>query len=382
MVAQMSKYGYSNNLEGAIKLVQNAGRIHKGTGADFGSTSMLLGEINRYGGNINDVYRTINSSQSLGFTDGQMQELIEGLQESVSTGISKGFMVSTKDLTNTLAAFTNATTKDGKNDPFWSGKAGLDKVKSLSQGVANATDLGSVNDVLLYQAVNAINDNTLKSELGNSYVKGDRLTNIRTLMSRGKISPTIAKEYLSKLKSIYGNDSASIIEDLTSVMGSRDAAAQFYNMNISDANLYKGPEEYNIMKYSFETGSTESQDAQNFANRQSTTGQQGYDNITKLVPSDWEQIRRENAKGNFVYNYEKLLEGIDSRNFTNEEDPYKQTLNWRYQGLVDKYITSGLNPEFANKAIESYKAGDLEKAINRLTTVLEHNRIDVTEYIQ
>lgn len=358
-------------LEQAEKKVTTAARLGNNTNTDADSILSVMGLAARYGDkNATDIEKIYGNRSKMGFTDTQFSELLDGIEGALQSGISKGFSADITGIMSTVASLYSAS----GNNVFWSGKDGLQAAQTLGQGLANGRNLNDVNDVMLYQAVNgSLSDAQLKSELGESYVAGDRMTNIRTYMSRGQMSASVLQKYIQKLKTIYGNDSASIIEELKKTGLSDDRAAQLYNMsgklgtvaldNLNDIDTYT-------------TGTMAQADAQNTANRVSTTGANAEKNRAKVLDEATYKAKEQAEDNRYKPIDYEFRTHIQRVNEYGRYDEYDNDYQKKYQSAMNTLIQNGqINPEVLDKEaglfVKATSEAQMQDAINRLVKLLE-----------
>lgn len=227
-------------MESRMKNVAKMGQTAYATGVDISVLQDYAGNSYRYGrGDKNaalQAYQAINNGD-LGLGKGQFEEFIQGLGQVLEDGISKGFYKSAQEVSSNLRMFESLTKEEDK--PFWEGKQGIQRMQSMGNALADATNLGDTGDMILYEAAK-----TAYSELSADQKKAYGLrddvsddVNVRLLMERG-LTPEVMTEYFKLIKGMYGTNTTGIIDEIERDLNlNTTGAAQLYAI---EENFSKG----------------------------------------------------------------------------------------------------------------------------------------------
>lgn len=148
LATELTKYGVDNAGE-ASDLTRQAALYAAYTNGDVGQFNQFAGLQSRYNGekgiNLDYAYGAARAS---GLDRAQFSEFLEGLESVVSSGISKGFVRSTKDISETMVMFAGLS----GGSEFWKGENAAERISKLDEGIAGATGLKSTTDILTYKA--------------------------------------------------------------------------------------------------------------------------------------------------------------------------------------------------------------------------------------
>ena len=182
-----SSYGVATSGR-ASALARAAGLAGRYTGADSSSLSAYLGTQERYGGNgLAGMNYAYNAALASGLQRNQFGEFLDGLQNVIETGISKGYVRSTKEVSDTMVMFD----KLSGGSKFWQGEQGFNRLQSINNGLANATALNSSTQLAVYQAMAGLSG-------------GDMLDTF-ALMEKG-LDVNSFKAISKQFNNIYGGD--------------------------------------------------------------------------------------------------------------------------------------------------------------------------------
>lgn len=215
LASSLTQYGVGD-IDRAGKIAKTSANWNRYTGAGTENIANFAGLMERYGGNgemaIEQAYKAARVS---GLDKNQFGEFLTGLQSVIENGISKGFVRSADDVSESLA---NISLMSG-NDQLWSGKVGAQRYEQMGSAMSNATTLNSTSSMLLYQAVQNqtgskdwldIMTTIEKGDWGNkdfldSYRKvlegtyvGDRDQQIATIKENFGLNWTGAKDFYEK----------------------------------------------------------------------------------------------------------------------------------------------------------------------------------------
>ena len=206
-----------------------------GNAGDYQSFLALEARFNKERANSLDI--AYGASQASGLGRAQFGEFLQGLESVVSSGISKGFVRSTEDVSKTMAMLSMAS----NGSELWKGTQGAERLNQISSGIANATSLSSTTQILAYQA---FRQNGLAIGANDkSYIKGQDVLNTLAAMEHGLDSKNFYK-IGDSFKNAFGRDIMQNVMAWKELSGLNiSGAMQLYNMynkgEIKDGDLTK-----------------------------------------------------------------------------------------------------------------------------------------------
>ena len=221
----LAKYGISTaDLAGSLaRAATFAGR---NTGADTNSIVNYLGMQSRYGkGNaIDNMNYAYSAAMATGLTKNQFGEFLDGLENVIENGISKGYVKSTKEVSDTMVMFD----KMSGGNALWKGEQGLQRYTQISSGLANATSLSNSTSLAVYQAMLGAG---IGNELdGATKIKGLDALNTFAMMERGLTGKSF-NAIKNQFSRIYAGDAQSEVLAWKEFSGlNYNGAMQLYNM--------------------------------------------------------------------------------------------------------------------------------------------------------
>ena len=176
---QLSRYGYSD-WDSALN---DASNVLKFENAGMGSRSQLIsmsGLAQRFGleNALNSAYAGLEKS---GMQKGQFDEFLSSMEDILESGISKGFVRAAEDISTDMVLLE----KLSGGSALWQGQYAAENLAQMNSALENATSLGSVNDVLLYQAMSGLNEDTKKKILNGGYDTNLGYINDMMILERG-----------------------------------------------------------------------------------------------------------------------------------------------------------------------------------------------------
>lgn len=207
----LGQYGVTNQ-ERANDIAQQAANWSRYTNADANQVANFAGLMERYGGNGTQMVQTAyGAARASGLDRNQFGEFLSGLQTVVETGISKGFVRSADDVSESLA---NISLLSG-NNPLWSGKQGAERYNQMSSAMSNATSLNSTSSQLIYQAMaDSMGGNASWLEVMSKIEQGDWGNS------------EFIESYKKALNGAYSNDKYSQIASIKESFGLNWTGAQ------------------------------------------------------------------------------------------------------------------------------------------------------------
>ena len=282
-------------LDKSNAMTRNAALWARFTGGDTGQFNSYLGLVGRYGKeNANSLNFAYGASRAGGLERAQFGEFLQGLESVISSGISKGFVRSTEDVSKTLATLSILS----GGSQFWSGEQGAERLNSINSGIAGATSLGSTTQILAYQAFK--NGGFASGLDAFTAIEGQDALNTFAAMERG-INGKSLKALTQTFDNAFGNDVMSNVMALKEISGLNfTGAMQLYNMthgkNLTETEL---DAKIKAMKEdpNFKSDKQIQQDLSNtLQNLSETLGQGKFDEELDILSGYTEEIRNEVKK--------------------------------------------------------------------------------------
>lgn len=225
-MSRLAEYGYGDSQ----RALDDVSEILRYQNFGAGSRDQLLsfqGLTHRFGEETNAIRDAYGALRASGMEKGQFNEFLSGLEDVMESGISKGFIRSSKEIGQDLTLLYNLS---GKSE-LWQGQYGAEKLQKMNSALENATNLGSVNDVLMYQAVSGLSEGTKKKILDEDYNKDLGYINDMMILERGITSQNIGSIF--KTVKDTGGDAADQIERYKNMFGvTYSTAKQIYDMSL------------------------------------------------------------------------------------------------------------------------------------------------------
>lgn len=160
---QLSQFGYSN-YDSALNDASNILRFEN---AGMGSRSQLLsiqGIAARFGlsNALNSAYAGLEQS---GMMKGQFDEFLSSMEDILESGISKGFVKGADEIATDMTMLE----KLSGGSKLWQGQYGAANLQQMNSAMENATNLSSVNDIMLYNAVSGLSKDKKNKIMGGNY---------------------------------------------------------------------------------------------------------------------------------------------------------------------------------------------------------------------
>jgi hypothetical protein len=180
-------------------------------GEDLGSLAAFTGQAERYGqSDALNAVRAVKRGQ--GLSDAQFGEMLGGVQQIFTQGLSAGLVRPMEDIARQLEFFGRG------DDPLWQGGLGAQRVSRMNQAVAGAANLQNQSDLFLYRAAAAG---------GGSYL------DIRERMEQG-LNPEMFQNLMGEFERFGYGETESVMQ-LSRMFGlSTTAARSLYSRRGQD----------------------------------------------------------------------------------------------------------------------------------------------------
>jgi len=210
---QQTNFGISQ--EEALSRTKMATMWAQATGADLSTIQSVLGLSSRMGKET-DTSFLARAREAGGLNKAQTNEFLQGLQTVIEDGISKGYNKSTEDAAKNFAMFSGLS---GGN-PLWEGKYAAQKISTMSNTIAGATNLGDINQVLTIEAARKAAggmDDEKFSKLMGFGKTGTYLDAM--LMAENGLTPEMFKEIGKTINDLEGGNLTARVERWKSMSG-------------------------------------------------------------------------------------------------------------------------------------------------------------------
>lgn len=173
--AGMAKYGVG--AERSMTLARDQANWANFTGGNLELFQQIAGMSERYGRNgENAIQKAYAGAQLTGLAKGQTDEFLSSMLRVMQEGIAKGFTRSAEE----ISANANMLYKLSGDSKMWQGENGMNRLSGMNNAIANATNLQTTNDVIMYSVANKLDANKY---LGNSATGG--FTDTMRILEKG-----------------------------------------------------------------------------------------------------------------------------------------------------------------------------------------------------
>jgi len=206
LATRQSKFGGTQS--DAMEQTRDIAMWANATGTDAGVIQNFLGTARRYGDNSDVLGYASQARQATGMTKAQNEEFLQSLQSVIEDGIANGYIKSAEDVSKTFVMFSRLS----NNNPLWQGEQGAKRLAQMNSGIAGATALQSVSDVIVAGAAHEILKD--KDLAARGTILGGRATGTyideMLLMEQGT-NPEMFGEIAKSVNELEGNNLAAQI---------------------------------------------------------------------------------------------------------------------------------------------------------------------------
>lgn len=205
LATRQSKFGGTQS--DAMTQARDIAMWAQSTGTDAGVIQNFLGTARRYGDNSDVLGYASQARQAAGLTKAQNEEFLQSLQSVIEDGIANGYVKSAEDVSKTLVMFSRLS----NNNPLWQGEQGAKRLAQMNSGIAGATALQSVSDVIVAGAARDVLsvDGNREKYLGNR-ASGTYIDEM-LLMEQGN-NPAMFGAIAKSVKDLEGGNYAARVE--------------------------------------------------------------------------------------------------------------------------------------------------------------------------
>lgn len=210
---QQTTFGVSQ--KEALSRTKMAAMWAQATGADLSTIQSVLGLSSRMGKEI-DTSFLARAREAGGLSKAQTNEFLQGLQTVIEDGISKGYNKSTEDAAKNFAMFSGLSS----GNPLWEGKYATQKINTMSNTIAGATNLGDINQILTIEAARKVaggmKDEAFSRLMG--FGKTDTYLDAM-LMAENGLTPKMFKALGKTINDLEGGNLTARVERWKSMSG-------------------------------------------------------------------------------------------------------------------------------------------------------------------
>ena len=205
LATRQSKFGGTQS--DAMAQARDIAMWAQATGTDAGVIQNFLGTARRYGDNSDVLGYASQARQAAGLTKAQNEEFLQSLQSVIEDGIANGYVKSAEDVSKTFVMFSRLS----NNNPLWQGEQGAKRLAQMNSGIAGATALQSVSDVIVAGAARDVLsvDGNREKYLGNR-ASGTYIDEM-LLMEQGN-NPAMFGAIAKSVKELEGGNYAARVE--------------------------------------------------------------------------------------------------------------------------------------------------------------------------
>lgn len=222
LASKQSAFG-TRSVDEAMQQARQAALWANSTGADVSSIQNFIGTASRYGINSDTGYLS-QARNAMGLQKAQTQEFLNSLQSVISDGISNGYIKSTEDVTKTFTMFA----KLSNNNQLWIGEQGAKRLQSLNAGIAGATALNDVSQIMTVNVakniVNGMNEEQWNKAFGGMYNRSGTYIDYMLMTEKG-LTPQMFAGIGKSINEFEGNNYAGRIERWKQISGLNYAGA-------------------------------------------------------------------------------------------------------------------------------------------------------------
>lgn len=207
LATRQSKFGGTQS--DAIAQARDIAMWAQATGTDAGVIQNFLGTARRYGDNSDVLGYASQARQAAGLTKAQNEEFLQSLQSVIEDGIANGYVKSAEDVSKTFVMFSRLS----NNNPLWQGEQGAKRLAQMNSGIAGATALQSVSDVIVAGAARDVlagKDKEQRNALLGGLSTGTYIDEM-LLMEQGT-NPEMFGAIAKSIDSLEGDNPAAQIE--------------------------------------------------------------------------------------------------------------------------------------------------------------------------
>lgn len=207
LATRQSKFGGTQS--DAMAQARDIAMWAQATGTDAGVIQNFLGTARRYGDNSDVLGYASQARQAAGLTKAQNEEFLQSLQSVIEDGIANGYVKSAEDVSKTFVMFSRLS----NNNPLWQGEQGAKRLAQMNSGIASATALQSVSDVIVAGAAHDIlagKDKEQRNALLGGLSTGTYIDEM-LLMEQGT-NPEMFGAIAKSIDSLEGDNPAAQIE--------------------------------------------------------------------------------------------------------------------------------------------------------------------------
>lgn len=229
---QQTSFGVSQ--DEALNRTRMAALWANATGADIGTIQEVLGISSRMGKET-DTSFLAKAREASGLDKAQTTEFLQGLQTVIEDGISKGYTKSAEDAAENFAMFSSLS---GGN-PLWEGKYAAQKINTMSNTIAGATNLGDINQVLTIETARRV-AGSMKAEDFNALMGfGKTGTYLDAmLMAENGLTPAMFRGVGKTINDLEGDNLTARVERWKSMSGlNYKGAIELDNMYRTNPNM-------------------------------------------------------------------------------------------------------------------------------------------------
>jgi hypothetical protein len=238
--AALGAYGIRNEYQ-AMSMARNQALWSRRTGASISDIQKFEGKAYRYGGKENAADIAYAGLQLQNMGNGQFGEFLNAMERILEEGVEKGFVRGAGEIAGNMQMLY----KLSGESPLWQGEQGAKRLSQMNSAISNAANLQSVEDVISYGAARDYLS-SLDDSKGGREKRAEILGGVETgtyvdamrLLEKG-VSPELLKGQWSAVRSLEGDNTASIIERFKSMYNvNYEGATRIWSMfrNAQDEN--------------------------------------------------------------------------------------------------------------------------------------------------
>ncbi len=352
LMSEGGRYGIKNG-DKAGQWAQSVARASNFLGIDSDSLASFSGLIERFNGEGEGTIalnRFVQGGNYQGLTKKQLEELLPGVQNILTSSINNGYKRSIEDIMKDLSALYRAS---GFSE-FWKGEQGVSRYQRLEDGTKSAVNLSSTEDVLIFKAASDIADEMSDEQFEERFGmdKTNSYLDAQMIIESGEFTNDIVRSFIQNSQNVQ--DETAVIEALKnrfgfSVIDARTALKAFKgDAETINLDTKKGIEEFKTMSYAEISEE----------NAKSQLQAEGDLDAAEIKEKANSLIYGKNPEDNLFFNY-GLAKSTQNTNSTD--------LN--FENLETEKMTQPSEQELANAVKQGVKEGIVESLKNETLTL-------------
>jgi hypothetical protein len=215
------------------------------TGANLANIQRLAGTAMRYGGDENAIQKAFAGLKVSGMGKGQFDEFLTSMQHIMEDGIENGFVRGADEIAGNMTLLS----KLSGGSALWTGEQGASRLMKMNQSIASATDLDSVEDMIVFSVAdqmmkNITNEKEMDDFLGEDAVYTGTYADTMQLVEQGLKNPVMLRNLMQSVRQMEQGNTMGEIERYQTMFGlNYSGASKIWQMS-RNKEFMADPEKY------------------------------------------------------------------------------------------------------------------------------------------